>query len=145
MEFRTDGYSSLGNGVIVWLSGMTDNREHGVCVIKKAVLMEVGIPADGLMDVHNDVAIVRRVYRGMIQEGNENHAMPQAELALKARWTQLTSTKPEGEVYLWYTQMQKQSLAYGIPLMPFRGTALRHGKHGLCLLGLGLATYETCG
>ena len=57
----------------------------------------------------------------------------------------MTLTTSVGEVYLWYKHTQKQAIAYGIPLMPFRGIALRHGKYGLCLPGLGLAAYESCG
>ena len=66
MEFRLDGYSSLGEGVMGWLSGITNSREHGVPVVKRPVLMELGIPECGLMDVHRDGAIVRRVYRAIM-------------------------------------------------------------------------------
>jgi len=144
-EFRLEGYSSLGEGVMGWLSGLTNSNEHGVPVVQRPVLIELGIPEDGLVDVHKDGALVRRVYRTMMQEGDEKRATPKSESAIKARWTQLTSTTAEGEVYLWYKRTQKQAIAYGIPLMPFRGIALRHGKYGLCLPGLGLATYESCG
>ena len=144
MEFRMDGYSSPGEGVMGWLSGMMNNKEHGVPAVKRPVVMELGILDDGLMDLHRDGAIVRRVYRAMIQKRDEKWATPKTELAIKARWTQLTSKTPEGEVYLLYKRTQKQAIAYGIPLMPIRGVALRHGTYELCLPGLCLAAYESC-
>ena len=79
---------------------MTNNKEHGVPAGKRPMLMELGIPDDGLMDVHRDGAIVRRVYRAMMQEGDEKRAAPKAESAIKTRWTRLTPTRSEGEVYL---------------------------------------------
>jgi hypothetical protein len=143
--FRKDKYNSLGEGIMGWLRGLTGCSEHGTPNIKQRALVELGVPMDGLMDVHNDRETVRRVFKAMVQQGDEERATPRAETAVKADWARLKSTKSEGEVYLWYKQTQKQAIAYEIPMMPFRGIALRHGACSLCLPGLGLATYETCG
>ena len=34
---------------------------------------------------------------------------------------------------------------FDVPLMPFRGIVLQHRAYGLCLPGLGLVAYGTCG
>ena len=57
---------------------MANSKEHGVPAVKRPVLTELGIPDDGLMDVHRDGAIVRRVYRAMRQERDEKRSTPKA-------------------------------------------------------------------
>ena len=56
----------------------------------------------------------------------------------------MESMKSTNRIYLWYKRTQEKALIYGIPLMPFRGTVLRHSAHGLCIPGFGVNMYDTC-
>ena len=145
-SFRTRMYNELGESVMGWLSGMTERKEHGAAELSQETMDQLGVPQEGMNDVHEDHAAVRRVFDATSHDENSvGRAAPRTEAALKTSWDRLTSTTCTGTVYLWYKQLQEKVVTFGIPLMPFRGISLQRGEHGLCLPGLGLGTYETCG
>jgi hypothetical protein len=142
---RTNTYKELGETVMSWLSALTARKEHGVPRLTQQTMVKLGVPVDGVMDVYNDHATVRRVFEAAARTNADGRATPRAEDALKTDWMRLESTKSTNKIYLWYKRTQEKAITYGIPLMPFRGIVLRHGAHGLCIPGFGLDTYDTCG
>jgi hypothetical protein len=145
-KFWANLCETLGENVMEWFSGLSDNMEHGSVAMLDETMTELGVPAEGMNSVAADYTAVRRIFNAASRDDTcVGRAAPRTEAALKAEWERLTSTTSTGIVYLWYTQMQKKAIAHGIPLIPFRRIVLSRGMHGLCLPGLGLEAYEICG
>ena len=48
-------------------------------------------------------------------------------------------------MYLWYNNIQDDVLCYGVPVMLFQGIVLKKGAYELCIQGMGIKLYSTCG
>ena len=85
-----------------------------------------------------------RSERGMNPDP-QAQAKPQADTAMKFSWEHLTSVHEVSTVYLWYKHLQESALAFGIPMMPFRGITLQHEAYGLMLPGMGHSLWKDSG
>jgi hypothetical protein len=132
---------------------MTTHFRHGISLINDDILARLSIPAEGMESVYEDrlAARLKLENGGRIEhitgEGGDYAGCmaPKEDAAMKCRWEKITDVKDEVAVYLWYKNMQENAICYGVPVMPFRGSVLKHGAHGLCMPGMGIKMYETCG
>ena len=85
-----------------------------------------------------------RTERGMTPDPHAQ-AKPRAEAALKFSWERPTSPQEVSTVYLWYKHLQESTLAFGIPMMPFRGITLQHEAYRLMLPGMGHSLWKDSG
>ena len=132
---------------MMWLSGRSHrNWERGVTHVQDADLEILGVPRDGIMEVVDDRRTTLRSMENGSRDDNEtNTSRPREDAALKFGWERLESVHEVNAVYLWYKNMQENALAFGIPLMPFRGITLRHDAYGLMLPGMGHELWKTGG
>jgi hypothetical protein len=135
-----------------WFSEMSPRHwMHGITVMPEATLEKLGVPQDGFIEVVDDrVTALQSMEDGMrgdrgLAPNPDARAKPRAEAALKFNWERLTSVREVSAVYLWYKHMQESALAFGIPLMPFRGITLQHEAFGLMLPGMGNSLWKTSG
>ena len=138
-------HKELGETMMSWLSALMAKMEHGVPRLTQTTIVKLSVPVDVVMDVYNNHTTVRRVFENAAHKEAGGQAFPHADDALKVDWLQMELTRSTNKIYLWYKRTQEKVIAYGIPLMPFRGIVLRHGTHGLCIPGFGFNTYDTFG
>ena len=111
-----------------------------------------GISAEGTESVCEDRLTARlkledggRIERLTCEGGDYAGYMARKEdTAMKYRWEKITDTTDEGTMYL-YKNMQDNVICYVVPVMPFRDIVPKHGAYGLCVPGMGIKLYESCG
>lgn len=78
-------YGELGENVMDWLSGVTDQHNYGVTELTQETMDKLGVPREGTDNTHKDNTAVHRVF-GIVSSDDScvGPAAPQTKMALKA-------------------------------------------------------------